>query len=189
MANFHKWTWKLRENIRCVGGGEIITDIKTCYEPQNPNKFHRIMNVAYLKVMHAIGSSSFFFFFFLGSRFLMSFHRHSFPSIMIICIQPRAVADAGMARHVFFFWATGMVALLGVGALCILRTLRIGSGGTACIYIYIYIYIRKIKKLSRSIFFFSLLYRPAWGLVFFILCYYIILCAIIFPASKTLQYQ
>ncbi len=31
-------------------------------------------------------------------------HRHSCPSIMIICIQPRAVAgaDAGMALHVFF---------------------------------------------------------------------------------------
>ncbi len=29
MANFHKWTLKLEENIRCVGGGEIITDIKT----------------------------------------------------------------------------------------------------------------------------------------------------------------
>ncbi len=31
MANFHKGTWKLWENIRCVGGGEIITDIKTHY--------------------------------------------------------------------------------------------------------------------------------------------------------------
>ncbi len=31
MANFHKWTWKLRENIRCFGGGEIITDIKKRY--------------------------------------------------------------------------------------------------------------------------------------------------------------
>ncbi len=29
MANFRKGTWKLGENIRCVGGGEIITDIKT----------------------------------------------------------------------------------------------------------------------------------------------------------------
>ncbi len=29
--NFHKGTWKLGENIRCVGGGEIITDIKTRY--------------------------------------------------------------------------------------------------------------------------------------------------------------
>ncbi len=44
----------------------------------------------------------------------MSFHGHSCPSIMIICIQlkheARAVAgvDAGMARH-FFFLATGMV--------------------------------------------------------------------------------
>ncbi len=31
MANFHKGTWKLWENIRCVVGGEIITDIKTRY--------------------------------------------------------------------------------------------------------------------------------------------------------------
>ncbi len=52
-----------------------------------------------LEVTQAIGSSSFSF---LGSGFLKSFHRHSCPSIMIICIQPRAVAgaDAGMARHV-----------------------------------------------------------------------------------------
>ncbi len=69
----------------------------------------------------------FFFFFFLGSGFLMSFHRHSCPSIMIICIQPRAVvgADAGMVRHFFFFF------LHWDGALSKLRTLRIGSGGTA----------------------------------------------------------
>ncbi len=31
MANFHKGIWKLRENIRHVVGGEIITNIKTCY--------------------------------------------------------------------------------------------------------------------------------------------------------------
>ncbi len=88
------------------------------------------MTVAYLKVMHEIGSLSFFF---LGSGFLMSFHRHSCPSIMIICIQPRAVAgaDAGMGFMFFgFFWATGMVPPLGVDALRKLRTLRIGSGGT-----------------------------------------------------------
>ncbi len=36
----------------------------------------------------------------------MSFHRHSCPSIMIICIQPRAVAgaDAGMALYLFFLF-------------------------------------------------------------------------------------
>ncbi len=28
MANCRKGTWKLGENIRCVGGGEIITDIR-----------------------------------------------------------------------------------------------------------------------------------------------------------------
>ncbi len=68
------------------------------------------MNVAYLKVTPAIGSSSFcclfVFVFFLGSELLMSFHRHSCPSIVIICIQPRAVtgADAGMGHHVFFYF-------------------------------------------------------------------------------------
>ncbi len=31
MANFRKGTWKLGENIRRVGGGEIISDIKTRY--------------------------------------------------------------------------------------------------------------------------------------------------------------
>ncbi len=40
MANFRKGTWKLRENIKLVGGGEIISDIKT---RQQPKKFHRIM--------------------------------------------------------------------------------------------------------------------------------------------------
>ncbi len=31
MANFRKGTAKLRENIRCFGGGEIITNLKTRY--------------------------------------------------------------------------------------------------------------------------------------------------------------
>ncbi len=92
------------------------------------------MNVAYLKVKQAI--IFFFFFFFFGSGFLKSFHRHSCPSIMIICIQPRAVAgaEAGMARR-FFFWAAkkqlgvSSKKTRGVGALRKLRTLRIGSGG------------------------------------------------------------
>ncbi len=39
MVNFRKGAWKLGENIRCVGGGEIITDIKkTRYYPQHPKK-------------------------------------------------------------------------------------------------------------------------------------------------------
>ncbi len=29
MANFCTGTWKLRENMRCIGGGEVITDINT----------------------------------------------------------------------------------------------------------------------------------------------------------------
>ncbi len=31
MVNFRKGTWKLKENIRCVFGVEIITNIKTLY--------------------------------------------------------------------------------------------------------------------------------------------------------------
>ncbi len=38
MANFRKGTWKLRETVRCVGGGEIITDIKTLLT-STPNFF------------------------------------------------------------------------------------------------------------------------------------------------------
>ncbi len=36
-ANFHKWTWKLGENIRCFGGGEIITDIKKTLLTSTPS--------------------------------------------------------------------------------------------------------------------------------------------------------
>ncbi len=43
-----------------------------------------------------------------------------------------AGADAGMARHVFFSLSNWDGAPLGVGALCKLRTMYIGSGGTVC---------------------------------------------------------
>ncbi len=47
----------------------------------------------------------------------------------------RAVADAGMACPVFFFFLSNWDgAPLRVGALSKLRTLRIGSGGTGCLY-------------------------------------------------------
>ncbi len=58
------------------------------------------------------------FYFFLGAGLLMSFHGHSCPSIMIICIQrtqkfgvSMGGAFAGMMRHVLFFifFATAMV--------------------------------------------------------------------------------
>ncbi len=49
MAKVCKGTWKIGENVRCIGGGEIITDIKTCYYPKHPKKFHRIKNVAYFE--------------------------------------------------------------------------------------------------------------------------------------------
>ncbi len=69
------------------------------------------MNVAYLNVT----------FFFLAAGFLMSFHGHSCPSIMIICVQPQtwgvSVGGAvmGMTHHVFllflffYFLANAMV--------------------------------------------------------------------------------
>ncbi len=54
MADFRKGTWKLRENIRCVGGVEI-----SCYV--NSQKSW-LMNVAYLKVKHGLRFHLFFFF-------------------------------------------------------------------------------------------------------------------------------
>ncbi len=72
------------------------------------------MNIAYLKVTCGLRFHLFFFFFFLGAGLLMSFHGHSCPSVMIICIQPQAWGASGRgndgSRFFFcFFWATGMV--------------------------------------------------------------------------------
>ncbi len=68
----------------------------------------------------------------------MSFHGHSCPSVMIICIQPQT-GDAsgcfcgnGASLFFSFFFSNWDGAPLGVGALCKLRTLHIGSGGTGC---------------------------------------------------------
>ncbi len=64
----------------------------------------------------------------------MSFHGHSCPSIMIICIQPQTWGASGRGRgcgngtSLFLFFC--FLSTLGVGALRKLRTLRIGSGGT-----------------------------------------------------------
>ncbi len=63
----------------------------------------------------------------------MSFQGHSCPSIMIICIQPQTCASGrgnGLSRF-FVFLSNWDGAPLGVGALRKLRTLCIGSGGTA----------------------------------------------------------
>ncbi len=63
----------------------------------------------------------------------MSFHGHSCPSIMIICIQPQTCASGrgnGVSRFFCFFFSNWYGAPLGVGALRKLRTLHIGSGGT-----------------------------------------------------------
>ncbi len=56
------------------------------------------MNVAYLKVMHGLCFHPIYFFFFLGAGLQMSFHRHSCPSIVIICIQPQTWGASGRAR-------------------------------------------------------------------------------------------
>ncbi len=69
----------------------------------------------------------------------MSFHGHSYPSIMIICIQPQSWGVSGrgcgndMSGFFIFIWSNWDGAPPGVGALRKLRTLRIGSGGTDCI--------------------------------------------------------
>ncbi len=55
----------------------------------------------------------------------MSFHGHSCPSIIIICIQPQAVAGAEAGKaHVFFFFEQ----LGWCPPWELVRTLRIGSG-------------------------------------------------------------
>ncbi len=54
-----------------------------------------------MKVTHRLRCHPFSF---LCAGFLMSFHGHSCPLIMIICIKPQTWgADAGMALHVFFW--------------------------------------------------------------------------------------
>ncbi len=82
-------------------------------------KFHRTINVPESDARLHL------FFFFLAAGLLMSFHGHSCPSIMIICIQPQSWAgvDTGMTLQVLFiylfiYWATGMA------------NISIGSGGT-----------------------------------------------------------
>ncbi len=67
-----------------------------------------IMNVVYLKVTCGLHFHLLFFFSFLGAGLLMSFHGHSCPSIMIICIQPQTWSASGRGRgngasRFFFF--------------------------------------------------------------------------------------
>ncbi len=77
---------------------KLLPILKHFINLNTENKFHRIMNVAYLKVtQRALFSSCFVYF--LGGGLLMSFHRHSCPSILIT-----SHADAGIACHVFFFF-------------------------------------------------------------------------------------
>ncbi len=91
------------------------------------------MNVAYLNVTCGL-RFHLFFFFFRGAGLLMSFHGHSCPSIMIICIQPQTWGARGHGcvngtSQVFFLFVFLSKCLgwcpPGVGALSKLRTLHI----------------------------------------------------------------
>ncbi len=44
MASFLKGTWKLRENIKLVGGGQIISNIKTCQQPKKVSQDYEVMH-------------------------------------------------------------------------------------------------------------------------------------------------
>ncbi len=129
MANFRKWTWKLGDNITCIGGGEIITDIKTGIN-LNPKKFHKIMNVAHLKVTHGLRFLHLFFFlapdcWCLFTGIVIHDHLHSVTNMRCERSQMRE-----WRLPFYFFWSNCDGAPLGVCALRKLRTLRIGSGGT-----------------------------------------------------------
>ncbi len=69
---------------------------------------------------------------------------------MIICIQPRVVAGAEWRVTFFIFLSIWDGAPLRVGALCKLRTLRIGSGDTAeinLITLYLLIVINQLSEI------------------------------------------
>ncbi len=92
------------------------------------------MNVAYLKVTCGL-RFHLFIFYFLGAGLLLSFHGHSCPSIMIICIQPQTWSASGRgcgngASRFLIFLSNWDGAPPRVGALSKLSTLHIGSGGT-----------------------------------------------------------
>ncbi len=106
MVNFRKGAWKLGENIRCVGGGEIITDKKNTLLTSTPKKVLHDYECSLPESDTRTSFSPFSFFPFLGAGLLMFFHGHSCPSIMIICIQPQTCASGrgcGLARPGFFF--------------------------------------------------------------------------------------
>ncbi len=62
MAYFRRGTWKLRENIRCVVGGEVL-DIKTLKSTAKEVSQDYDECRAYLKVMHGLRLHLFFFYF------------------------------------------------------------------------------------------------------------------------------
>ncbi len=79
----------------------------------------------YLKVTHGL-RFHLFIFFFLGAGLLLSFHGHSCPWIMIICIQPQTwgASWCGCRNGAsLFFLSNWDGAPLGVGALRKLHTL------------------------------------------------------------------
>ncbi len=92
MANFRKGTWKLGENIRSVGGGEMyyLATLKHVINLNTQKSFTGLDYEWSLPESDARTGFVFSFLFFsFGGGLLMSFHGHSCPSIMIICIQPR----------------------------------------------------------------------------------------------------
>ncbi len=78
MAKFRKGTWKQRI-LDALVVVKLLPTLKHVINVNNQKSFHRIMNVP---ESDARVSS----FYFLGAGLLMSFHGHSCPSIMIICM-------------------------------------------------------------------------------------------------------
>ncbi len=66
-AHFRKGTWKLRENIRCVGGGEVL-DIKRF-------KSKVLQDYDEFSLPQSDARASYSSFYFLVARLLKSFHK------------------------------------------------------------------------------------------------------------------
>ncbi len=112
------------QNIRCVGGGDIITEIKHVIDV-NSQKSLLWMS---LKVMHRL---CFNFFSSLGGGLLMSFHGNSCPFDNFHSVanmrSERSWVRMRECRVRCFFEQLGWF-----DALRKLCTLHIGSGGTVC---------------------------------------------------------
>ncbi len=123
---------------------KLLPTLKHVINLNTQKKFHRIMNVAYLKMTHGLRFKMFFcFLFFLAAdcwclftgivvHQLWSFaFSRKHESNMNWCERARVRMQEWRVTFFFFFFcgATWMVPP-GIGALCRLRTLHIGSGGT-----------------------------------------------------------